>query len=634
MSHSLQAPSGPTYAPSGGRRLRWLAAAALLFGATWTPMCVEALGTGKSGTGKSSAASESRRSASSATTRDVSVSRIRGRAFRIKPGGVHVSLAPGAAVDFNQPLSVGPKSRMDLLVAGRGELELGPGARLILHPAGREGGTRQGVSALRLEQGYLRIRLERGKRKEPFEVSFGRWLALLEPGEYVFDTRESESAVCTLTGSLRMSGVPDWTPPSVTSGCVRVAARPPIDVTMAPADWERVDARRALLPVVAGASRRESKEAIARLEAEYAVVPPRGPAAARARMPDDASSSAGPSQAASLTQAASLIDPVPGVDAPPEPTTPLPRTRRIPVALTQPLPTAPIESMARRVDRNIAREQARLADALVASTAQQRKAGVVEQAPTPGAKSGAVGAQTPPVIAIPFPDEPASNAQHVALAPPPGHVSSSSGKNARSNVMAAPIHEAAGADAAAASRHLVVDVESVPSTASAPPGPTVSPTADTRPSPTAPVLNEAAVGTAMPSMRADAPTLPPATSSLSASLMPATPAAPPPVDIALASSAGASPTDFSANQAPPQATPPLEWIINVETFPSLESAERQAEQLRSQNFLTDIRRETVRGRSSYRVVIEGLATEHAANSVLHMLVSRLGFRQAWVLRKS
>jgi hypothetical protein len=78
---------------------------------------------------------------------------------------------------------------------------------------------------------------------------------------------------------------------------------------------------------------------------------------------------------------------------------------------------------------------------------------------------------------------------------------------------------------------------------------------------------------------------------------------------------------------------PLEWIVNVATHPSLEAAEFQATQLRARNYQTSIRRETVRGRSSYRVVIEGLATEQAANTAVRTLASEMGLRQAWVFRK-
>ena len=80
-------------------------------------------------------------------------------------------------------------------------------------------------------------------------------------------------------------------------------------------------------------------------------------------------------------------------------------------------------------------------------------------------------------------------------------------------------------------------------------------------------------------------------------------------------------------------TSPLEWIVNVATHSSLESAEFQAAQLRSRNLPASIRRETVRGRTAYRVVVDGLATEQAANGVVRTLVSDLGVRQAWVFRK-
>ena len=73
----------------------------------------------------------------------------------------------------------------------------------------------------------------------------------------------------------------------------------------------------------------------------------------------------------------------------------------------------------------------------------------------------------------------------------------------------------------------------------------------------------------------------------------------------------------SAMLAPPIEPPspaPAEWIVNVATYPSIESAEQHVQQLIAQNYAASVRHETVRGRSSYRVVIEGIPSEVAAQS--------------------
>ncbi|MCC2659083.1 MAG: hypothetical protein K0Q76_4191 [Panacagrimonas sp.] len=93
--------------------------------------------------------------------------------------------------------------------------------------------------------------------------------------------------------------------------------------------------------------------------------------------------------------------------------------------------------------------------------------------------------------------------------------------------------------------------------------------------------------------------------------------------------------------APPADAPPVaeetldrpEWIINVATFSSPEDAKRHVDQLTAAGFKATARQEIVRGRASYRVVIESLATEAAAQSALADLSTRHGFVSAWSMRK-
>jgi hypothetical protein len=317
----------------------------------------------------------------------LTVADIHGRAFRIERKGVYVSLSPGAAIEVDRPVKVGPKSRMDLRLKDGGTLELGPGAQVVLLPATREGSQDTRAIGLRLDGGYLRVVIPEQAGHTGLEVSSARWQAQLQPGEYVFETQGAESSLCTLSGAMRLSGLPEGVGTPQARDCVHVTRQAPEVAALTSADWEVVQKRRTLLPALAHAGE------------------PAKPAA----------------------DVATLVE----------------------VPRTSPAPPA---------------------DALIASTAP------------------------------------------------------------------------------------------------------------------------AALG--LGTMLASAPGL-----------------------------------------APADADPGGEWIINVETYASLESAEQQAAKLRAQNIQATIRNETVRGRSSYRVVVEGLATEIDAHAMRDRLVSTLGMRQAWVFRK-
>lgn len=103
-------------------------------------------------------------------------------------------------------------------------------------------------------------------------------------------------------------------------------------------------------------------------------------------------------------------------------------------------------------------------------------------------------------------------------------------------------------------------------------------------------------------------------------------AAPPDPQIAL-------PEDPATAPAGSEMQPHAEWIVNVAVHPTLESAQAQVQQLVAQGFNADVRQEMVRGRTSYRVVIEGIPTEVGAQAARADLESRFGLDSAWVLRK-
>lgn len=85
-------------------------------------------------------------------------------------------------------------------------------------------------------------------------------------------------------------------------------------------------------------------------------------------------------------------------------------------------------------------------------------------------------------------------------------------------------------------------------------------------------------------------------------------------------------------QAIPEAERP-EWIINVATHANADDAKRHVDQLIAAGFKATARQETVRGRTSYRVVIERLPSETAAQSALADLNAKYGNGSAWSMRK-
>jgi cell division septation protein DedD len=298
---------------------------------------------------------------------------------------------------------------------------------VVLFPETRDGRDATSVTALRLDGGYLRVIIQGQTAHNRFEVSSARWQAQLQNGEYVFDSQGAESSVCTLSGAMRLSGLPDGVDMPQARGCVHLSGQAVQVVTLTSADWALVEKRRSLLPALAQVGDRPRDAAVA-----------------------------------SRDESGSLLK--------------MPKTRFVPARVPPPVSLARVDAMIERLDRWIAQQQALLADELIAST--------------------------PTTLGL---------SQTLASAPPP-----------------------------------------------------------------------------VPPLSPDVP--------------------------ADAESRG-------------------EWIINIDTYPSQETAELQAAKLRAQDIQASIRSETVRGRSSYRVVVEGLASEGDANAVRDRLVSTLGMRQAWVFRK-
>ncbi|MCC2657816.1 MAG: hypothetical protein K0Q76_2924 [Panacagrimonas sp.] len=79
--------------------------------------------------------------------------------------------------------------------------------------------------------------------------------------------------------------------------------------------------------------------------------------------------------------------------------------------------------------------------------------------------------------------------------------------------------------------------------------------------------------------------------------------------------------------------PGPEWIVNVATYEDALTAQQHVQQFQGQGFNAAVRQESIKNRTSYRVVIEGLPNESAARSVVADLGARYGVKSAWAMRK-
>ncbi len=86
-------------------------------------------------------------------------------------------------------------------------------------------------------------------------------------------------------------------------------------------------------------------------------------------------------------------------------------------------------------------------------------------------------------------------------------------------------------------------------------------------------------------------------------------------------------SDFSAGPDGP------EWIINVMTVTSQETAMEHIQRLNNAGYPATLRSETVRSRASYRVIVPGIGSEAGAQRVVGQLKKKMGYSAAWALQK-
>lgn len=122
---------------------------------------------------------------------------------------------------------------------------------------------------------------------------------------------------------------------------------------------------------------------------------------------------------------------------------------------------------------------------------------------------------------------------------------------------------------------------------------------------------------------------------------PAAAAPPPPSPAATAPSpskeaaTAAAPAPAAADAEAAESTAPSgpEWIVNVMTVTDPDAARQHVATLTSAGYPAMLRKEVVRGRTSYRVIIGGISNEQGARRMAQLLASKMGYTSAWPLQK-
>lgn len=121
----------------------------------------------------------------------------------------------------------------------------------------------------------------------------------------------------------------------------------------------------------------------------------------------------------------------------------------------------------------------------------------------------------------------------------------------------------------------------------------------------------------------------------------------PPLRAALPAVTTTAPIVLGQASAPPPAAAPSSapiarstvagsWALNVASYDELADAEREALRLREAGFASAVAQSQpvlVKGKSWYRVQVTGLASEAEAASTAEALSSKLGLKNAWVIKR-
>lgn len=586
------------------------------------------------------------------------VSELKGRAWVQRDGRAY-SLQKGSNVAENQPIQVGAGSIVMMQLGEHSKYELAANSRMVVHQLPRQGRGDARATWLRLEQGYLRIQWTGATMDPPMQVSFGIWAARLRPGDYVFDTRGRVSAVCAMSGSMRMSGVPEWTPAESMQDCTRLEAnRSPMAIRMNDAQWSVVRAQRRLLPTLAQATRNRSSAAIARLEREQVrspgprpaapanvapppvAVAPRTPVPAAPRRDDKPASQTDPAagrerSADELIREAEGVrsvphaSPAPPAPRPPDPVTPAPAPSIAlgPSPAAKPLPplptltprpppiTPPAPPPPAAPPEPVYEEPPRYAQhvpPVIVIPAEPEPEPIPPPAPADQEPPVVVvepprTQRTPPVIVIPAEPEPAP----VPPPPPPPAVATAPASPPPPTPTPTPAPHTPPV--------IVIPEEpqrqpviAQPSAPAAPPSPLPPPVARAEP-PASSIELAAQSPVVIP---------PPSQPPPSDSAYRARGATPPsvPLDVAMYSVA-AMPDKVEVSESalivPPTITHEpanSQWLVNIASYPSIEPAQEHARMLAKQKLRAGVREQALPDRMSYLVVIEGFATEEAAET--------------------
>lgn len=119
-------------------------------------------------------------------------------------------LGAGDVIREREVLRTGPDSRLSLLFASEGLLEMGADARLAIEKLPLAADASDLRSLVSLDRGYLRVLWtpapDRAARW-PFHLFFGGQRSTLQPGEYFFERRPGSLRSCVASGELTVTAI-------------------------------------------------------------------------------------------------------------------------------------------------------------------------------------------------------------------------------------------------------------------------------------------------------------------------------------------------------------------------------------------------------------------------------------------
>ncbi|HKY89507.1 MAG TPA: hypothetical protein VJM11_00655, partial [Nevskiaceae bacterium] len=140
--------------------------------------------------------------------------------------GAVAPLSAGQVLQQGQRVQTSMASGMRASYLGEGTIELGAETRATVRKLPTDAANSS--TWLRLDDGSALLRWEPlGESPLPLEVSFSRWAAKIDAGEFFIESRADRAIVCRFAGEAVFSGVPATLPTSFGEGCVELTGDAP-----------------------------------------------------------------------------------------------------------------------------------------------------------------------------------------------------------------------------------------------------------------------------------------------------------------------------------------------------------------------------------------------------------------------